>query len=229
MAETKICSKCKTPYPATLEYFYAHKLRKDGLRSECKKCYREIGREYQRTPTGKATQKKAFQKYYASLDGYLRCVFHHIKQRCNNPDCKAFKYYGGRGIQNKFKSFDEFFRHIIELRYDTLDKIKGLEIDRINNNGDYEIGNIRFVTSSENSMNSRKQKIWRGRKCTSRYKGVHWDKARKKWVAGIGVNNYHYYLGCSSNEAACARTYDTAALRYFGSYALTNADLGLVR
>lgn len=38
---TKICSKCNKPYPATAEYFHAHKHAKDGLYSWCKICCRE--------------------------------------------------------------------------------------------------------------------------------------------------------------------------------------------
>lgn len=35
---TRICTKCKREFPATLEYFHKHKLGKNGLRSTCKGC-----------------------------------------------------------------------------------------------------------------------------------------------------------------------------------------------
>lgn len=37
----KKCTLCKTEYPATLEYFYAHKKIKSGLRPDCKDCARK--------------------------------------------------------------------------------------------------------------------------------------------------------------------------------------------
>ena len=85
----------------------------------------------------------------------MKQVFVGIKQRCNNPNHKAYKYYGGRGIQNKFKSLDEFRNYIInELQIDP----RKLTIDRINNNGNYEKENIRFVTQAENNKNKRNSK-----------------------------------------------------------------------
>lgn len=44
----KCCSRCKTYFPATTEYFYRESRRNDGLRSECKSCdraYRQRNRE----------------------------------------------------------------------------------------------------------------------------------------------------------------------------------------
>ncbi len=47
----KVCTKCKTGYAATAEYFSRDRTRKDGLRSNCKKCvrvYRQENRERRR-------------------------------------------------------------------------------------------------------------------------------------------------------------------------------------
>src|SRR5712691_10468644 len=40
----KTCYKCKKPFPATLDFFYSDKRKKDGLSSRCKQC-REVGRK----------------------------------------------------------------------------------------------------------------------------------------------------------------------------------------
>lgn len=55
MEEFKICSKCKTEYPRTSEYFHVRKKAKDGLTYQCKVCrskqskvWRENNREYTR-------------------------------------------------------------------------------------------------------------------------------------------------------------------------------------
>lgn len=83
----------------------------------------------------------------------------HIKQRCNNPNFKQFKDYGGRGIkictewQNDFMAFSDY---VIKLpNYNT----PGFNsLDRINNNGNYEPGNVRWATSIIQNNNRRNNK-----------------------------------------------------------------------
>ena len=43
--KTKTCTKCKIEYPATLEYFYAHRWHSDGLKSWCKICHIQQSRQ----------------------------------------------------------------------------------------------------------------------------------------------------------------------------------------
>lgn len=142
----KICTKCRNNYPATLKHFSPEKRVKDSLTAQCRKCRKE----YSATKENKMYKKEYQKKYRQTLNGYIQHVFHHIKDRCNNPNCKSFKDYGGRGIKCLFKSSDEFIGYIInELQIDP----RGLTIDRIDNDGDYEKGNIRFVTRIENNRN----------------------------------------------------------------------------
>jgi len=150
----KTCTKCGIKYPAILEYFSPDKRGKNGLQSRCRKCYRSYQKRYRQIKRGKIADKK----YRSTFNGYLRCVFNGLKRRCNNPNCAAYKNYGGRGIRNKFNSFDSFRDYIInDLGHDTYEKIKGLQIDRTDNNGHYERGNIRFVTCKENCNNRAKR------------------------------------------------------------------------
>jgi hypothetical protein len=60
--------------------------------------------------------------------------------------------YGGRGIKNRFKR-EQFVRHCLEL-LDGRD-VKRLDIDRIDNDGHYEPGNIRLVPRHVNLRNKR--------------------------------------------------------------------------
>lgn len=91
--------------------------------------------------------------YGASIVGNYRRRFNSIKDRCNNVYNLNYKYYGGRGIQCKFKNADEFVKYMINT---FKQHPKGLQIDRIDNNGNYEPGNLRLVTPSKNLSNRRK-------------------------------------------------------------------------
>jgi len=146
----KICTKCKTEYPATLEYFYKHPAGKHSLRPECKKCCKK----YWQTEKGKEICRRASKNYRQTFNGCLRRRYYGINRRCNDLKIHNYKDYGGRGIKNKFKNFDDFYRHITQdLGIVNLKQIRGLQIDRIDNDGHYEPGNIRFVTVKENNNN----------------------------------------------------------------------------
>lgn len=71
--------------------------------------------------------------------------------RCNNKNSSHFKYYGGRGIsvcKEWMENFESFYEFAISNCYQ-----KGLQIDRTNNDGNYEPSNCRFVTLKENRRN----------------------------------------------------------------------------
>ena len=76
--------------------------------------------------------------------------------RCHTPTTKFFYNYGGRGIQVcELWRTDrkEFLTHVLTL--DGWDNAE-LEMDRIDTNGNYEPGNIRFISRQENMRNKRK-------------------------------------------------------------------------
>ena len=145
----KQCSKCKKW--KLFSKFYKDKRTKDGLRFHCKECSNDQTNKYRQTHIIKCAEQR--KKYRQTIIGCLRDRFRQIKRRCINPKCVAYKYYGGRGIKCLFASSDEFINYVLNaLKADPC----GLDIDRIDNSGHYEPGNIRLVTHKENCNNRRK-------------------------------------------------------------------------
>ena len=56
----------------------------------------------------------------------------------------------------------------------------------------------------------------------TKYKGVHWDTERNKWLATIVFNRDHTHLGSFDREIEAARAYDRAAEKYHGQFAALN-------
>lgn len=75
-----------------------------------------------------------------------------MKSRCYNPNCPEFARYGGRGI----KVCSEWLNDFAKFYSDVGDPPgPGLSMDRIDNNGDYRPGNVRWATAKEQIANAR--------------------------------------------------------------------------
>ena len=150
MGETKICTRCLEEFPATPTFFGKERLGKFGLRSLCRVCKAAVAKEYSRTVGGKEVNARGHKKYGTTINGKLNQTYHHMIGRCNYPNHISYHRYGGRGIKVCFKSFTEFADYVVNiLQIDP----RGLTIDRIDNDGHYEPGNIRFVTHKVNCQN----------------------------------------------------------------------------
>jgi len=78
-----------------------------------------------------------------------------IIQRCTNPNSQAYKNYGARGITvcpRWLNSFENFYK-------DMGKRPKGMSIDRINNDGNYEPLNCRWATDKKQAINRRTIKL----------------------------------------------------------------------
>lgn len=77
-----------------------------------------------------------------------------MRQRCGNSNDKNYRYYGGKGIAvcDQWKSFDVFLKDMGE-------RPTGLELDRIESNGNYEPTNCRWATEQTQTEN-RSMTLW---------------------------------------------------------------------
>jgi hypothetical protein len=76
--------------------------------------------------------------------------------RCTNPRCSHWDSYGGRGIsihEPWRNSFSEFFQYVGAA------PSKSHTLDRIDNSGNYEPGNVRWATISEQNRNKRSNRL----------------------------------------------------------------------
>lgn len=107
-------------------------------------------------------------------------------KRCTNPKDKGYKNYGGRGITvcEEWQDVTQF------IEWAEATHIEGLTLDRIDNEGNYEPDNCRWVDMTIQSLNKRKSK-----NNTSGYVGINWRASYNKWAVRITVNGKRLSLG----------------------------------
>jgi hypothetical protein len=87
-----------------------------------------------------------------------------MRQRCNDPNNHEWNRYGGRGIRISAR-WDEFLVFLADVGARPTSRHS---LDRIDNDGDYEPGNVRWATLSEQANNKRSTKRfdWEGERLT---------------------------------------------------------------
>lgn len=127
----------------------------------------------------------------------LYWVYHDAKRRCESPAHKVYDNYGGRGIKFLFSSFVEWLTYMGERPLD-------FEMDRIDNNGHYVVGNLRWTDRATQQKNKRIYKT-----NTSGVRGVSYDNRDGVWVSRCNNNQNgkrdYLYVGKDFFEACCTR------------------------
>lgn len=105
-------------------------------------------------------------------------------QRCSPSSGKNAADYFARGIRvcERWQSFENFLA-------DMGDRPIGMQIDRIDNNGNYEPGNCRWVTPSQNARNTRRNTLLTFRGET--HSVAEWSEI-KGWARSVISGRLHY-------------------------------------
>lgn len=75
------------------------------------------------------------------------------RQRCENPNDPMYKHYGARGIKCKI-TYKELLATIGPRPKSLIRRNRSLySLDRIDNNGHYEAGNVRWATYAQQMAN----------------------------------------------------------------------------
>jgi hypothetical protein len=136
-----------------------------------------------------------------SLNSPENRAYHAAKQRCNNPKSNSYSDYGARGIEFRFNSYKEFLADI-----GPKPSAKH-QLDRKNNNGHYEVGNVRWVTRDVQMGNRR---AWaKGAK----YKGV-FRVPSGRFHAHININHKRICAPVVTTELQAAKDYDALVVAH---------------
>lgn len=111
-------------------------------------------------------------------------VWESMKFRCSNIEDSR---YGGRGIKVCEAWAKSFLRFYNDMGPRPSSKYS---IERVDNDGDYEPGNCKWATGSEQMRNRRILGT-----NTSKVTGVHFNKSSQTWIARIVVDGVRIYLG----------------------------------
>ncbi len=97
---------------------------------------------YRASTRGKAERSIQSKKYYATIHGRLHRIWNNMNQRCAHAA-------GYELIENKFVSAEDLITYVTnELNIDP----RTLDCHRIDNVGNYEPGNIEFLTQEEHTL-----------------------------------------------------------------------------
>ena len=144
----KTCNKCQSEYEATTENFPVCKRNSSGLASWCRGCFRaynvchkgekKVYNAAYRDENHEEVNAK-HREYFVTSNGFLRNLYHRMIYRCKLQQ-------GYSNVECKFESSDEFVNYVLnDLQVDP----RGKHCHRIENDGHYEKGNIKFLTKDE--------------------------------------------------------------------------------
>lgn len=178
-------------------------LGRDNWGGQIVKCQCECGNyietSLQGIKSGHAKSCGCYQRLLASKRLYKHGKTHNdiynvwaaMIRRCTNPNVKEANNYIGRGIsvcsdwRNDFQKFYDYVRKLPHYKED------GYSLDRIDNNGNYEPGNVKWSTKEEQANNRR-----------SNHFIIHNGKTQSisQWARELGMNQSTLYMRLNKYE-----------------------------
>lgn len=140
---TKVCESCSESF----EVFPHGKSRRFCSR-ECAECGHS-----------ESMQGRQLARIDGRTEHVLYPLWYNMMSRCTNPLSTGWRHYGGRGISVYQEwvedpwSFYNYCDETLGIRPD------GYSIDRIDNDGNYEPGNIRWATQKQQVANRRSSRV----------------------------------------------------------------------
>lgn len=123
-------------------------------------------------------------------------IWHNMRRRCQDPDNPAYPHYGGRGITvaPEFETYEGFIAH--------MGPSNGLTLDRIDNNGSYVPGNVRWADRKTQARNKRTSYL-------ITFEGK--TQTLAAWAEELGINpaSLRERLGCWPLAAALTAPKDS--------------------
>lgn len=142
-----------------VRYAYVMKRAKSGVRSSC-------GCEQPLKTHG-----------LSKANTLLHNVWKAMRQRCSNPINKDYSNYGGRGIVvcDAWGDFAEFHKWAVSTGYR-----KGVTIERVDVNGNYEPSNCTWIVNERQALNTRRIRMFE-------YKGEQFTIRQLADIAGVSL------------------------------------------
>ena len=160
----------------------------DGLRSQCRKCKNRLRREWvaravqggkkfkNNIPPGTRYVRLAYLTNGKRHECSLYKAWTNMFKRCKGNGSNYYKWYKAKGIKvcHEWREYEPFRAWALANGFR-----KGLSLDRIDSDGDYEPSNCRWATSAEQQWNT-------GRTIRLTLNGV--TKPLPQWAEELGVS-----------------------------------------
>jgi|AGTN01.1.fsa_nt_gi hypothetical protein len=136
------------------------------------------------------------------IEGRLFRIWRNMKQRCNNPNCKEFKYYGARDIKvcDEWNGYRNFEAWAVANGYQ-----ENFTLDRINNSRGYAPDNCRWVSHREQQNNKTNNHYiaYRGR-----------TQSMRMWCEELGLSVAAIEHRINRQRWTAERAFDTPVRHY---------------
>ena len=129
----------------------------------------------------------------------LYLIYYDMVGRCNRPSHLRYADYGGRGIQVDPRWVADFWQFVADVGERPEGKTPGgrayWQLDRINNDGNYEPGNVRWASPTEQACNTRPRTrvsvCRRGHEMTEENTAWHSNGTQRRCRECCRINEYN--------------------------------------